>query len=175
MIETHVLLIVLFAAALHATWNALVKGAPDKLISMTAVVLGHVPFALLALPFAPLPEAASFPYIIGGAALHVGYQLFLFWAYRQGDLTQVYPIARGTAPLIVAAFSVLVFRETLSTLQLVAITTIGCGIMSLVLVRGSQGLHNPRGAALALITGCFVAGYSMGEGYGARAAGTSVG
>ncbi len=175
MIETHVLLIVLFAAALHATWNGLVKGAPDKVISMTAVVLGHVPFALLALPFMPLPDAASFPYIVGGAALHVGYQLFLLWAYRHGDLTQVYPIARGTAPLIVAACSVLIFRETLSTLQLVGITTIGCGIMSLVLVRGSQGLHNPRGAALALITGCFVAGYSMVDGYGARAAGTPVG
>jgi drug/metabolite transporter (DMT)-like permease len=175
MLETHVLLIVLFAAALHATWNALVKGAPDKLISMTAVVLGHAPFALLALPFAPLPDAAAIPYIFAGAALHVGYQLFLFWAYRQGDLTQVYPIARGTAPLIVAGFSVLVFRETLSTMQFVAIATIACGIMSLVLVRGSQGMHNPRGAALALITGCFVAGYSMVDGYGARAAATAVG
>ena len=61
MIETHVLLIVLLAAMLHATWNALVKGATDKLVSMTAVVLGHVPFALLALPFVPLPDAASFP------------------------------------------------------------------------------------------------------------------
>jgi drug/metabolite transporter (DMT)-like permease len=60
-------------------------------------------------------------------------------------------------------------------LQLVAITTIGCGIMSLVLVRGAQGLHNPQGAMLALITGCFVAGYSMVDGYGARAAGTPVG
>ncbi|MDP1882629.1 MAG: DMT family transporter [Bradyrhizobium sp.] len=175
MIETHVLLIVLFAAVLHATWNGLVKGASDKVISMTAVVLGHVPIALLVLPFVPLPDAASFPYIVGGAALHVGYQLFLLWAYRHGDLTQVYPIARGTAPLIVAACSVLIFRETLSTLQLIGITTIGCGIMSLVLVRGSQGLHNPRGAALALITGCFVAGYSMVDGYGARAAGTPVG
>jgi drug/metabolite transporter (DMT)-like permease len=175
MIATHVLLIVLFAAALHATWNALVKGASDKLISMTAVVLGHVPFALLALPFVPLPDAASVPYIFAGAALHVGYQLFLLWAYRQGDLTQIYPIARGTAPLIVAAFSVLVFRETLTTMQLVAITTIGCGIMSLVLVRGSQGMHNPGGAVLALITGCFVAGYSMVDGYGARSAGTAVG
>ena len=59
MIETHVLMIVLLAAALHATWNGLVKGAPDKVISMTAVVLGHVPFALLALPFVPLPDVAS--------------------------------------------------------------------------------------------------------------------
>jgi drug/metabolite transporter (DMT)-like permease len=175
MIDTHVLLVVLFAAALHASWNALVKSASDKLISMTAVVLGHAPFALLALPFVSLPDVAAIPYILAGAALHVGYQLFLFWAYRQADLTQVYPIARGTAPLIVAAFSVMVFRETLSTLQLFAITTIGCGIMSLVLVRGSQGLHNPHGALLALITGCFVAGYSMVDGYGARVAGTPVG
>jgi drug/metabolite transporter (DMT)-like permease len=175
VIGTQVLIVVLFAAALHATWNALVKGAPDKLISMTAVVLGHAPFAMLAFPFVPLPEAASVPYIAAGATLHVGYQLFLFWAYRHGDLTQVYPIARGSAPLMVAGVSVLVFRETLSTIQLVAITTIACGIMSLVLVRGSQGLHNPRGAALALITGCFVAAYSMVDGYGARAAGTAVG
>src|SRR5438094_2328716 len=101
MIETHVLLVVLLAAALHATWNALVKSAPDKLVSMTAVVLGHAPFALLALPFVSLPDATSVPYILTGAALHIGYQLFLFWAYRHGDLTQVYPIARGTAPLIV--------------------------------------------------------------------------
>jgi drug/metabolite transporter (DMT)-like permease len=175
MSETHVLLIVLFAAVLHATWNALVKGAPDKLISMTAVVLGHAPFAMLALPFAPLPEVASVPYIAAGAVLHVGYQLFLLWAYRQGDLTQIYPIARGTAPLIVAAFSVLVFHEMLTTMQLVAIATIGCGIMSLVLVRGSQGMHNPRGATLALATGCFVAAYSLVDGYGARAGGTAVG
>lgn len=175
VIATHVLLIVLFAAALHATWNALVKGASDKLISMTAVVLGHAPFALLALPFVPLPDAASLPYVVAGAALHVGYQLFLLWAYRHGDLTQVYPVARGTAPLIVAAVSVLIFREALTTLQLVAIATIGCGIMSLVLVRRGQGMHNPAGALLALITGCFVAGYSMVDGYGARAAGTAVG
>jgi drug/metabolite transporter (DMT)-like permease len=175
MIEPHVLLVVLFAAALHATWNAVVKGSPDKLVSMTAVVLGHAPFAMLALPFVALPEAASIPYIFAGAALHIGYQLFLLWAYRQGDLSQVYPIARGVAPLLVAAASVLIFRETLTTMQLVAIATIGCGIMSLVLVRGSQGLHNPQGAMLALVTGCFVAGYSMVVGYGARIAGTPVG
>jgi drug/metabolite transporter (DMT)-like permease len=122
-----------------------------------------------------LPDAAAVPYILAGATFHIGYQLFLFWAYRHGDLTQVYPIARGSAPLIVAGFSVMVFHETLSTLQLVAIATIACGIMSLVLVRGSQGMHNPRGAVLALITGCFVASYSMVDGYGARAAGTAVG
>ena len=175
MIETHVLLIVLLAAALHAHLERAGEGGVgqadqhDRRRSRARAVCAAGP-AVRAAAGRGVDSRHS-----RGAALHVGYQLFLFWAYRKGDLTQVYPIARGTAPLIVAACSVLIFRETLSTLQLVAITTIGCGIMSLVLVRGSQGLHNPHGAALALITGCFIAGYSMVDGYGARAAGTPVG
>jgi hypothetical protein len=80
VIETHVLLIILFAGGLHAAWNALVKGSSDTLFSMTAVVLGHAPFGMLALPFAALPDAASLPCVVAGAALHVGYQLSFLWA-----------------------------------------------------------------------------------------------
>ncbi len=86
---------VLLAALLHASWNALVKGSDDKHLSMAAVVIGHAPFALLALPFAAAPDAASLPWLLAGIALHLGYQLFLISAYRAGDLTQVYPLARG--------------------------------------------------------------------------------
>ena len=80
---------VLFAAFLHALWNALVKGGADKHLTMAAVVLGHVPIALLALPFAPAPAAASLPWLVAGVALHLGYQLFLIAGHRLGDLTQV--------------------------------------------------------------------------------------
>jgi drug/metabolite transporter (DMT)-like permease len=175
MIETHVVLLILLAAVVHATWNAVVKGSHDKLASMTAIILGHVPFALLMLFFVPLPNIAAWPYIVFSGALHVGYQLFLLWAYRKGDLTQVYPIARGSAPLMVMLCSVMVFHEALSTMHLLGIMTICCGIMSLVVVRGAQGLYNPVAAMLALVTGCFIAGYSMVDGYGARVAGTAVG
>ena len=170
-----VFLAVLFAAALHATWNALVKGNSDKILSMTAVVLGHAPFALLAMPFVPMPAMASWPYLAVGVALHLGYQLFLMFSYRIGDLTQVHPIARGSAPLIVAGVSIAFLGVQLSSSSLVAIAIIGCAIMSLVFVRSSDGLTNPRAAVMALATGCFIASYSLCDGLGARQAGTAVG
>lgn len=173
--DLSVFLAVLFAAALHATWNALVKGNSDKFLAMTAIVVGHAPLPLLLLPFIPLPAAASWPYILVGVALHLAYQFFLLFSYRLGDLTQVYPIARGVAPLIVAGVSIAFLGVQLSSSALIAITIIGCAIMSLVFVRSSAGLRNPGAAAMALVTGCFIASYSLCDGLGARQAGTAVG
>jgi len=170
-----VMIIVLFAAFLHASWNFLVKSTDDKHLSMSAVVLGHMPFALAALLFAPLPGRESLPYLLGGAVLHVGYQLFLLASYRIGDLSQVYPLARGSAPLIVAGISVTLLGVHFSWLELTAVTTIGTGIMSLTLVRRSDGLRNCRAASLAIITGGFIASYSLVDGMGAREAGTALG
>ncbi len=166
---------VLLAAALHATWNAIVKGSGDKYISMTAVVMGHVPLALIALPLSPLPAASSWPYLVAGILLHVGYQFFLMFSYRIGDLTQVYPIARGIAPMLVALVSVLFLNVPLSNSELIAILVIGTGIMSLVFVRGGDGLHNAGAALMAVGTGCFIASYSLVDGLGAREAGTALG
>ncbi|MEL6689550.1 MAG: hypothetical protein AAFP28_04460 [Pseudomonadota bacterium] len=112
-----VFLAILFAAALHASWNAIVKGGADKTLAMGAVVLGHVPIALIAIFFVPFPSAETWPYIAAGVALHMGYQLFLIQSYRHGDLTQVYPIARGVAPLIVTVISLLVLGVALSGWQ----------------------------------------------------------
>ena len=173
--ETSVFLIVLLAALLHATWNAVVKGGADKHLGMTAVVLGHIPISIIAILFVPLPGIASWPYFLAGIVLHIGYQLFLLNSYRFGDLTQVYPIARGTAPILVALISVLLLGVTLTTSQLLPVFMIAIGIMSLTLVRQRDGLRNPRAAILAFITGCFIAGYSLNDGLGARAAGTAVG
>lgn len=165
----------MLAAALHATWNAVVKGGSDKNASMAAVVIGHLPFALVVLPFVPAPALASLPYLIAGIALHFGYQLFLLYSYTAGDLTQVYPIARGSAPLIVAAISTLFLGVALHPTELLAITIIGLGILSVSLTRRQTGLRNPRGAVLALITGCFIAAYSLVDGTGARVAGSPLG
>ena len=164
---------VLAAAILHAGWNALVKGSQDKALSVTAVAVGHVPPALLVLCFTPLPAPASWPYIVAGALLHTGYQLFLMNAYRFGDLTQVYPIARGVAPLIVTGISIALLGVVLKPAQLLAIFLIAIGIMSLTLVRRADGLRNPRAAVLAIATGCFIASYSLVDGLGARLAGNS--
>ena len=166
---------VIAAAVLHASWNALVKSSADKLLNMAAVVLGHLPLAVLALLFVPAPARESWPYIGFGIVLHTFYQLFLIRAYRIGDFTQVYPIARGSAPLLVAVASILFLGVTLQPLEIMSILTIGIGILSMSLVRQSDGQRNTRAAGLALATGGFLASYSVVDGLGARLAGTSLG
>lgn len=173
--STVVFSVVLLAAALHASWNALVKGGLDKSLSMSAVVLGQGLCGAAALLFVPAPAPESWPFLAVSVLLHIGYQAFLMSSYRIGDLTQVYPIARGSAPLLVALVSVLVLGVSLSATELAAVLVIGVGIISLGLVRQADGLRNRNAAVLALITGLFIASYSLVDGMGARAAGTAVG
>ena len=172
---TGVFLIVLLAALIHAAWNAAAKGSADKMRFMVGLVLGHAPFAALALLFAPLPAWDCWPYVVGGAFLHLGYQLFLQQSYRHGDLTHVYPLARGTAPLLTAAISVLWLGEQLSAPAWAGILVIAIGLMSLIFVRRADGIWDARSAATALVTGCFTAGYSIVDGAGARIGGTALG
>lgn len=170
-----VFLAVIAAAILHAVWNALVKGGSDKHLAMTAVVLGSLPIAVVLLPFVPAPASESWPYLAASIALHVGYHLVLLLSYRTGDLTQVYPIARGTAPLLVGGVSVLFLGVQLKPTEMLAILVIAAGIMSLCLVRQRDGQRNPKATMLALLTGCFIAAYSLVDGTGARLAGSSLG
>ncbi len=167
--------IVIFAALLHAVWNSIVKGGKDKGLNMTGVVLGHVPIALLSLLFVPAPAPESWPYIVLSLFFHAGYQLFLLQSYRVGDLTQVYPIARGTAPLLVAIVSILFLGVVLRPIDQLAILVIAVGILSLSIVRQQDGLRNVNAAWLAFFTGCFIAAYSLNDGIGARLAGTAIG
>jgi len=153
----------------------MVKGDGDKQLAIAAVVLGHVPIAFVLIPLVDIPARASWPYIFVGALLHVGYQVFLARAYRVGDLSQVYPIARGSAPLLVTIVSVLVLGIVLSSTQLIAIVVIAIGIMSICLARGQDAKTNYQGAGLALVTGMFIASYSLVDGLGARQAGTAIG
>lgn len=170
-----IFILVLMAACLHAIWNALVKGGADKDVSMAAVVVGQGACGAAVLPFVAAPAMESLPYLVLSIALHLGYQVFLLAAYRIGDLTQVYPIARGVAPLLVAAFSVLVLGVVLSGGEMFAIAVIAAGIMSLSLVVRSDGGANRKAAMLAVMTGCFIASYSITDGIGARVAGTALG
>lgn len=167
--------VVLLAALLHATWNALVKGGADKGAGMAAVVIGQGVAGALLLPFAPLPTVESLPYLIAGVALHLGYQVFLIQSYKFGDLTQVYPIARGASPLLVALGSVVFLGVSFTSVELAAMAMISVGIASISLVRRADGLFQLRAAGLALITGGFIASYSLVDGQGARIAGTALG
>lgn len=153
----------------------MVKGGADKEFAMTAVVIGQSVFGIPVLFFVPSPDPASYPWMAAGIAFHIGYQVFLLSSYKVGDLTQVYPLARGSAPLIVALVSALFLNVHLAPTQILALVFIGLGIMSFSLLQRSDDRTSGLPAILALVTGMFIAGYSIIDGLGARVAGTALG
>lgn len=171
--EVHVFIVVLLAALCHAIWNAFIKVDGDRLVFMAVLLAGSGMGALSATLFLPLPAPESWPYIALSILLHQGYTIFLILAYRYGDLSHVYPLARGSAPLIVAFLSVTLIGEQLTRHALLAVFIMGVGIMTLSLTRGAQNLRNPWAVFFALGTGLFIAGYTITDGVGARLAGSA--
>jgi drug/metabolite transporter (DMT)-like permease len=161
---------VLFAALLHASWNAWVKGGRDGFTAILLMSIGQSLVAAALLPWIGLPPATAIPWVAASALLHTGYKAFLIAAYERGDLSQIYPIARGTAPLIVAIAGMLWLGERLPPERLGAVAAIGFGILLLAL--GAPGARLKRsGLWLGLGTAAFTASYSVVDGLGARFAG----
>ena len=159
---------VLGAALLHAAWNALVKVNTDRLIMVGIMMTSQIAIATMALPFVAFPTPQAWPFIFYSTALHTAYFSFLVLAYRYGDLSHVYPIARGVAPLIVAVVSVVIVGEVLSYPAMLAVVAVALGIMSLSLTRSAYGLGESKAILYALGTGVFIAGYTIVDGLGAR-------
>jgi drug/metabolite transporter (DMT)-like permease len=166
-----VFLAILFAAVLHASWNALVKLGQDRLSSVLLLALVQGAIAAALIPFFALPARAAWPWVLLGSALHTGYKLFLIRAYGHGELSQVYPLARGSAPLIVTVASALLLAEWPGVTRAAAVVAIAAGIM---LMAGRGGLTG-RALAWALGTAGFTAAYTMADGVGARLAETASG
>ncbi len=167
-----VLAMVLFAALLHACWNAIIKVDDEKQLLMALMSIGSGLISLVLLPFVPVPAAAGWPFLAASVALHTGYKLFLVRAYHHGDLGQVYPIARGTAPLMVAPLSVYIAGDAMSPASALAVAVIGAGILSLAFRGGAPIQRDGRPVANALATAAFIAAYTLVDGMGARAAGS---
>ena len=168
--ETGVFAMVLGAAVLHAVWNALVKVNADRLVMIAIMMMSQVVIAAIAVAFVALPTPESWPYIGASTALNTAYCVFLISAYRYGDLSHVYPISRGSAPLIVVVVSVTIVGETLSRQAGLAVVLIALGVMSLVATRGVSGFRDPKAMLYAVGTGVFIAGYTVVDGLGARLA-----
>jgi len=162
---------VLVGALLHATWNAVVKSGRDKTLDMVTVSMGGALIGLAIIPFVPLPESASLPYLAASVSVHFAYYVLVAAAYRAGDMSLTYPIMRGGGPLIVAATSGLVLGETLSGFALWGVLAICAGVLSMAL--GAR--HGSRAAVLyALANAVVIAVYTYADGLGARAAGSAV-
>ncbi|OSQ36998.1 DMT family transporter [Thalassospira mesophila] len=164
---------VLCSALLHAGWNSFVKGSARKDLATFSLVLAHVPIAVIGVVASPLPDAASFAYVLVGALLHVGYQLFLMRSYMHGDLSQIYPLARGLSPVLITLVSLVFLKVHLGPIELAAIAIIAVGIA--MQAKSAWHSRNSQSFILAFVTGCFIAGYSLIDGTGARIAGTALG
>jgi drug/metabolite transporter (DMT)-like permease len=170
--EAHVFFLVLFAAACHAGWNALIKFGLEP---FTTTALIAVASGVVALPlafFVAVPALAAWPWLIASVILHIGYYIGLTEAYRAGDMGQVYPIARGSAPLMTAAVSTTVLGERLGLVGWAGLLSLAAGIF-VMSFRGGRDLTrlNSRAVGFALFTAVTICAYSIVDGTGARIAG----
>lgn len=164
-----VAVLVLLAAVLHASWNVLVKIGGDRLLVQTIVVgTGSIACAL-ALPWVEPPAPAAWPFVVASVLVHTLYFFFLLRSYAHGDLSQVYPIARGTSPLVVALLAVPLAGEPLSAADLLGVSLVTLGIASLSFGRRAAG--DGRAVAYALVTGLTISAFTLVDGIGVRRAG----
>ena len=165
---------VVLAALLHASWNALVKTGQNKQSGMLLLTLAHAFFGLCLLPFVSVPQGAAWLWLIASGLIHMFYQLFLGFAYERGDLSRVYPIARGAAPMIVLIVSLSFGIDPLRGLDLLGILVLGLGIVLMAHGVLSSG-EDRRLIPLALGSATATAGYSLVDGLGARVMGDALG
>ena len=171
--DLHIFLAVLLAAVLHASWNLLVKLDLDRFLALLLITCGMGVMGLVMLIVFPRPDMASAPYFIASGILHTGYNIFLARSYRTGDLSQVYPIARGTAPLITFIGAWALAGETVTHLGMLGILLLVCGIW-LTARPGRQSLRlDGMTLFFALGTSGFIAAYTIVDGFGARASGSA--
>ncbi len=165
--DTSVFFIILLATILHAIWNAMVKHHKDKATAVLAIVLGHIPLALICIFYFPLPGKESLPYIVASVLAHQGYQWYMLNSYKVGDYTNVYPIFRGFGPLLATLISIIFLGVVFKIATLVSILLICAGIMFLGLF-GSITQNQIKIIKYSLLTGSFIGLYSLIDGYGAR-------
>ena len=167
--ENFVFLAVLFAAACHAGWNALIKVGLDPLSTTTLISLGAGLVALALAPLVGMPAWAAWPWLIASVIVHLCYFASLIESYRTGDLGQVYPIARGSAPLMTAAATTVFIGEKLSLVGWTGIFSLVAGVL-LLSARGGRELAevDRRAIGFALFTALTICAYSVVDGIGAR-------
>jgi drug/metabolite transporter (DMT)-like permease len=167
--ENVVFLAVLFAAACHAGWNALIKVGLDPLSTTTLISIGSGAVALMFLPLVGVPAWAAWPWLIASVVIHLVYFASLIESYRTGDLGQVYPIARGSAPLMTAMATTIFVGEKLSLVGWTGILALVVGVL-LLSARGGRELTeiDRRAIGFALFTAFTICAYSVVDGIGAR-------
>ncbi|GES32294.1 EamA family transporter [Streptomyces angustmyceticus] len=168
---------VLLAAVTHASWNAIAHGIRDQLLAFTLVGGGGALCGLAMAAVTPLPAAGAWPFLLASAVLHIVYQALLMQSFRLGEFGQMYPIARGTAPLVVTVLAAVFVHEVPDAWALAGVALASAGLVGVALwgIRGSGTKPHWPALVAALATGLAIASYTTVDGLGVRASGTSLG
>jgi drug/metabolite transporter (DMT)-like permease len=170
-----VFLAVLAAAAMHAGWNAVVKGGADPFETVTHVSLFSGATAVFLLPFVPVPASGVWVWLALSAIIHTVYRFMLVGAYRTGDMAQVYPIMRGAAPMMTAIGTALLIGEVISITGFVAVGLLSAGVFLMSIKGGRVGSFQGRAVGFALASALSTCAYTLVDGFGARANGSGPG
>jgi drug/metabolite transporter (DMT)-like permease len=163
---------VIAAAITHAVWNAIAHGIKDQTLAFALIGVGGIAVGIPLVILAAMPRADCWPYLLGSVAIHVFYNLLLMQCYRLGEFSQVYPLARGTSPLVVTILAAIFIHEHLALAQIVGVLVVSAGLATLVLAGRRPG----RAAFLAAVgTGLTIAAYTTVDGVGVRLSGSPVG
>jgi phosphonate utilization associated putative membrane protein len=165
--------LVLGAALLHASWNAIIKSSRDVMLDTALVASGASILSLPLIVAVPMPASAGWPFLAASIAIHVGYFATLARAYRVGDLGHAYPLMRGTAPLLVALFGVVLLDEHPGATMWLGIVLISAGILSIGLLQ--KGRANRDATLWALTNAVVIASYTLVDGAGVRLSGSAAG
>ncbi len=157
---------VLFSALLHATWNSLAHAISDRLVGFALIGVADMVGGGLMVVFAGLPPAGAWPFIVASAALHVVYNLLLLASYELGEFSQMYPLARGTSPWVVALVSVVVLGRELPITELLGVLAVSAGLIALVFIGGRPGRKDLPALVAAVLTGLAIASYTVVDGLG---------
>jgi hypothetical protein len=172
-ITAPVVVIVIGAGALHATWNAIAKYTGDRLAVFALIGVASTLGGALVLAVTGLPDRAAAGFAATSAAIHIAYDLALMRSYRLGAFNQVYPIARGTSPLVVAAGAYFLAGEHLGAIPLAGVVVLGAGLASLALSSGRLTRAELPAVGAAVLTGLTIAAYTIVDGLGVRRSGDS--
>ncbi len=173
--DLYLTFLVLLAALMHAVWNTLVKSSGDRLVQLASLNLVSAVVAVLAIPWVRMPDPASWGYILASIIIHTGYYLFLLQAYRFGDLSHVYPLARGVSPLVVAVLSTIFASETLNSGQVAGVVLVSASVASLAWNGRWSQRDGAKPVVFAVATGVMIGAYTLVDGTGARLSGDALG
>ncbi|MEH6526382.1 MAG: EamA family transporter [Sneathiella sp.] len=168
------LYLVLGAAFLHAFWNALIKGSTDSTLVLGLISLAHALVGVVMIFLFLPPAAESWPFIAASTFIHFFYYVFLLRSYRFGDLSHVYPISRGVAPVLVTLGAQVFAGETLPLLGWIGVVMVSLGVSMPSLKSGLNSIH-PKALISAIATGIFIASYTVVDGMGVRASASPFG